>query len=198
MPGDAQPERRNREEEVLDAAIELFRRKGYGGTSIQDIADAVGILKGSLYHYFSSKEDLLFRICDESQREAVGIVDRVEAEGGKPLARLDSFVRRYVAYHLENADRVQIYQRARWYLEGERWQKILDQRRIYERYVEDLIEEANPTRNGRYVACFIFGAINGIPDWYRHDGGASPAEIAGRYAAMACAAPAKTTRGGRQ
>jgi DNA-binding transcriptional regulator YbjK len=58
--------RRNRSDEILQAAIEIFHQKGYAAASIQDVADTVGVLKGSLYHYIDSKEDLLARIFEGS------------------------------------------------------------------------------------------------------------------------------------
>src|SRR4051812_25001793 len=59
-PGSAKSKKRNREAEVIDAAVEVFFEKGYSAASIQDVADRVGVLKGSLYYYIDSKEDLLF------------------------------------------------------------------------------------------------------------------------------------------
>lgn len=56
------PQRYDRYEVLIESAAEIFRDHGYDGTSLQQIADAVGILKGSLYHYIKSKEDLLFAI----------------------------------------------------------------------------------------------------------------------------------------
>ena len=61
-------DRRNREHEVVEAAVKVFYEKGYAASTIQDVADVVGVLKGSLYHYISSKEDLLFRILQQSSR----------------------------------------------------------------------------------------------------------------------------------
>src|SRR5437867_13354379 len=52
-------------EEIIAAAAKVFRTKGYHAATVQDIADAVGILKGSVYHHFKSKEDLLFLIVKE-------------------------------------------------------------------------------------------------------------------------------------
>lgn len=52
-----------KKQQIIEAAISCFSEKGYRGTSIQDIADALGIAKGSLYFYFKSKEDLLYSIC---------------------------------------------------------------------------------------------------------------------------------------
>ena len=57
--------RSGRQDVILDAASRLFSTRGYHATSVQDIADAVGILKGSLYHHFESKEAILYHIVKE-------------------------------------------------------------------------------------------------------------------------------------
>ena len=65
--------------EILDAAADLFFHKGFGATTTQDVADAVGLLKGSLYHHIGSKEDLL-----------VGIIDDVHAAAMERLAAAEA------------------------------------------------------------------------------------------------------------
>ncbi|WP_235490550.1 helix-turn-helix domain-containing protein, partial [Frankia sp. AvcI1] len=72
-------DRRNREAEILQAALEIFARKGYAAASIQDVADAVGVLKGSLYHYIDSKEDLLFQIFDNAHVDAERLMTELDA-----------------------------------------------------------------------------------------------------------------------
>jgi AcrR family transcriptional regulator len=177
----------------MDAAVLLFWEKGYAGTSIQDIADAVGILKGSLYHYVRSKEDLLFRIFDRSHHEAASIVASVQQLDAPPLVRLHRYVELYVRYCLENIERVSVYHRELRYLGGERWSAILAQRRVYERFVEGLLLEAQASGSlaagidARYAMYWVFGAINGLTDWYRRGGPATPDVIAVHYADMACA-----------
>ena len=54
--------RRNRDEEVVAAAAKVFYERGYSAATVQDIVDELGILKGSLYHYINTMEDLFFRI----------------------------------------------------------------------------------------------------------------------------------------
>ncbi len=101
--------RPRRDEEVLSAAARVFHARGYAGASVQDVADELGILKGSLYHYISSKEELLFRLLDETHEEVSRILDEVAAEDGPPLDRLRLYVRRQVAYYLANLERVAVY-----------------------------------------------------------------------------------------
>jgi DNA-binding NarL/FixJ family response regulator len=88
--------RDERKEELLDVAARLFHERGYDGSSIQDIADAMGMLKGSLYYYFSSKEALLEELVDLAGGE---IREAVEpAAAGDALARLRSVGAALLAY----------------------------------------------------------------------------------------------------
>lgn len=194
VPGDAamvaSPPRK-RDGEIINAAIEVFSRRGYAASSIQDVADSVGLLKGSLYHYIDSKEELLFRILDESHRQASAMVEEVRELDLPPLERLRTYIERYVTWHLENVERVTIYFNEWRYLEGERKETIVEQARTYTGFLRGLISEAQaageaePQVDHKLATAFIQGAINAIPHWYRKDG-AEPAEaIAARYADMA-------------
>jgi AcrR family transcriptional regulator len=193
MPGakeDGGRERRNRSDEVLSAAIDLFHRKGYASASIQDVADAVGVLKGSLYHYIDSKEDLLARIFDESDRQSHEIMDRVAAMEVSAVERLHAFAESWALWYMKNVERTSLYFNEWRHLTGERLDYVIEQRHGYERYVADLIEAAKAEGAGdraldtRYASFFILSAINGLPTWYRRRGSDSAEHIAAVYADM--------------
>ena len=181
---------RNREEEVIAAAIKIFSEKGFAATSIQDVADEVGVLKGSLYHYIESKEDLLFQIFDESHRQAAEIVREIGELEGPPLDRLHTYIQRYVHWYLDNVDRVSIYFSEWRHLTGQRLATVKKQRRMYEKVVFELIEEARDAGNvpedlnPTYATNFILGAVNGVPVWYRPGRGNSLPKISAAYADM--------------
>src|ERR1700761_228 len=85
---------KKRQREIIDAAAKIFHRKGYSETTVQDIADAVGILKGSLYYYIDSKEDLLFQMLLEVHEDAKVIVKETAALDLSALERLRVYVQR--------------------------------------------------------------------------------------------------------
>src|SRR5437870_273586 len=66
-----------RAEEVYTAALRLFREKGYHATSMQDIAEAVGLYKGSLYHYIDGKEELLVQVFERAMGGLVADAERI-------------------------------------------------------------------------------------------------------------------------
>ena len=94
-------ERKPREErwaELLEVATQVFYEKGYDGASLQDIADRLGMLKGSLYYYIQSKEDLLFEVISEVHREGYAVVSGAASSEGDPLERLERTIRAHVEH----------------------------------------------------------------------------------------------------
>jgi AcrR family transcriptional regulator len=178
---------RRREEEVVDTAIEIFSRKSFQGTSVQDLADALGILKGSLYYYIDSKDDLLFSIFDRVHNDAHLIVEETRLLDVPPLERLRSYLERYITFFLLNLKRMTLYVREWQHLDDEHKSRIIDQRKIYEDFIVEMITAAQargdvPKRiNARYAAFFIIGAISSLPDWYSPRGRESPEKMARRY-----------------
>ena len=82
--------RRRRDQEVLAAAAKVFHEHGYAEATVQDVAHRAGILKGSLYHYIDTKEDLLFRLLMEIHDGGYTILEEVSAASGLgPLARVE-------------------------------------------------------------------------------------------------------------
>ena len=78
---EAAPPPRVRSEEVYAAALRLFNEKGYHATSMQDIAAAVGLYKGSLYHYIGGKEDLLEQVFERAMADLLVEVERIADDG---------------------------------------------------------------------------------------------------------------------
>jgi TetR/AcrR family transcriptional regulator, cholesterol catabolism regulator len=186
-PGKPARTRRNRTQDVIEAAIRVFHKKGYASASIQDVADEVGVLKGSLYHYIESKEDLLARIFEDS----AGHFEAMVAEAaGPPVERLRSFAHDCSLWYLRNIERVTIYVKEWDHLSGKRRKEVVRIRRDYERNLAGLIEDvkgagqAGPDLDVNYATYFIFGALNGLPDWYRRRGSDSAEQIAAGYAAL--------------
>jgi len=180
--------RRNRKMDVIDAAIDVFWQKGYAAASVQDVADSVGVLKGSLYYYIESKEDLLFRILEDVHEQSRKILDEVVALDTSPIERLRTYMERHVEWYLENVEEVTVYFRDWRYLTGERLRVAIERRRGYDRVIRDLIMEAQDSGDvdrdvdPKYASFFLLAAVNHVPDWYRRDAGDAPADIARSYA----------------
>jgi AcrR family transcriptional regulator len=184
-------DRRNRDSEVLQAAIKVFFEKGYAAASVQDVADVVGVLKGSLYHYISSKEDLLLRIFDGSHTQAVQIMEALASRNLPPRQWLESYLNEIVHWYLANIERVSLYFNEWHYLTGENAETVRKHRRVFSQYIRDILEAApgdlRPGVDPRLATYFILGAVNNIPVWYKRNGPYSAARVASEYASMAVA-----------
>jgi AcrR family transcriptional regulator len=183
-------QRRNRRQDVLEAAIRVFHKKGYASASIQDVADEVGVLKGSLYHYIDSKEDLLARIFEDSAGHFMEMLDEACGLDERPVERLRSFGSNCSLWYLKNIERVAIYATEWKHLTGRRRKEVVAIRETYERRLAELIGEVKeagettPDLDVNFATYFIFGALNGLPDWYRRRGPDPAEKIADAYAAQ--------------
>jgi TetR/AcrR family transcriptional regulator, cholesterol catabolism regulator len=184
--------RKRRDQEVIDAAAKVFYERGFADASVQDVADELGILKGSLYHYIETKEDLLFRLLEELHDEVQAILEEVAAvEGLKPLERLELYIRKQVLFNLENLRRVAVYYNDYERLSPDRRAQIVARRRLHERYVTEVIEEAqqagdaNPELDARLLSNFIQGAFIWTYRWYRPGGKISRDKVADTCAEFA-------------
>jgi TetR/AcrR family transcriptional regulator, cholesterol catabolism regulator len=176
---------KRREREILATAAKIFRQNGYADTSVQDVADAVGILKGSLYYYIDSKEDLLYRVLLEVHEDARGILDEIAAmTDASPMQKIRTYVRRHVEYNVRNVDKVAVYYHDFGLLSTDRKAEIRKQRRTYEDFLETLIKEAqktgevDPGADPRVMAYCMFGTMNWTYTWYRPSGRVSIPRLA--------------------
>src|SRR5437588_12704329 len=87
---------------ILTNAARLFSAQGYMRASIADLADACKLSRGALYHYFDSKEAILFAILDAHIREMIEHVETAEAAGGATLTQLQHAMRASVAVNAQS------------------------------------------------------------------------------------------------
>jgi TetR/AcrR family transcriptional regulator, cholesterol catabolism regulator len=191
---------RRRQQEILDAAAVVFREKGYESTSIQDIADAVGILKGSLYYYIRSKEDLLYEIIKSIHEDALANVGRIDAEEGDALQKIRAFVTAHLTFMTENLVKMGVFFHDFRSLSDERRQEIIAARDMYDRQLRDLIKEGKEEGviredvDPKLAALAAMGAMNWLYQWYRPGGRQSVRQIAGEFADLIVAGLASAPR----
>jgi AcrR family transcriptional regulator len=181
-----------REGEILTAAARIFREKGYHGTSVQDIAEAVGLLKGSLYHYIRSKEQLLARLFEGSLGDTIVELEAIATREASATARLRDMVRVYVMSVTANLDAVGIYLREWRSLPAPELARVRARRRAMRRLFEDVITEGVKRRelsaaDAKIAALAIIGMCNWTYEWYRPRGRLTPAALADELADRAVA-----------
>ncbi len=176
----------DRWQEILEAASALFYAQGYHATSMQDLADAVGLQKGSLYHYLRSKEDLLFPLIQQTLQGYVDDLEAIAGAGGSAAERL----RRAVTAHVERVarfgDMMTVFISEGRHLKPEEQERVRALADRYRQMLEGLIREGVESGEFRtpdpaLATLAILGACNWLPQWYRPGGRAAPAEIAGVF-----------------
>jgi TetR/AcrR family transcriptional regulator, cholesterol catabolism regulator len=183
--------RRSRDAEVLDTAIRLFWEKGYAATSVQDLADALGMLKGSLYYYIDTKETLLRKIFENSHIEVREIAERRRESHGRAIDKLTAFLEEYALWYLTHLQRASLFAREWRYASGELRLLMTSHRKYYDRVVREFIDasvaegDISEHLDSRLTTFFIMSAISSLPDWYNPKGKQTPQEVAEHYAKMA-------------
>jgi AcrR family transcriptional regulator len=175
----------SRAHKVLDAAIKVFNRRGYADATVQEVADEVGILKGSLYHYIDSKEDLLFWIAEKVEVDAHEMLSEVlKLEGLNAVERIGRYIESQVAYNVENLDEISIYYHDLNLLGEERLAQIRGPQRTHTRELTALIEMAqeegliDEALDARLLTNCVFGTVVWVYQWYRPRGYASREQVA--------------------
>lgn len=177
---------------MLDLAAAHFAANGYAATSTQDLADALGIKKGSLYYWISTKEDFLAAIIEEAH--GAYLRDNVRWKDERdPLAALRAFAEDHVRVAVANLPYVTVYLLYFFALSPRRQRPIVASRDAYDTSLRAIIERARdagatrPDVDPRLSALAIFGMLNWLIVWYRPGGRFGVDEIAGQLATQAVA-----------
>lgn len=165
--------------------MHLFGKQGYSGTSMRDIASAVGVLPGSLYAHIASKEALLVEIVDDGiHRFLAAVRPHVESDV-TPAEKLRAMVIAHLAVVADNPERsLVVFHQWRFLGEGN-IQAAIGKRRDYEQAFIGVIDDGiksgafRANLNRRIAVLTILGALNWTPEWLSPDGTLSPEEVGG-------------------
>jgi AcrR family transcriptional regulator len=126
--------------ELTRKAARLFAERGYHGTSIGDLAEAMGVQKGSLYAHITSKQDLLYEMMRDGATAFHAALDAID-ERLPATEKIRLALRGHLRVVAEQLDVATVFVREWRYLEGERREEILDERRRYEERFRALFRE---------------------------------------------------------
>ena len=129
-----------RRTDLTRAAARLFAEKGYHGTSIGDLAEAMGVQKGSVYAHIESKADLLWEVAREGAEAFHSALDSVP-DDGPVVERIRAALRAHLKVVAEQVDVATVFVREWRYLAGERRQEFVAERRRYEERFRALFRE---------------------------------------------------------
>ena len=169
--------------QVLDEAARLFRTQGFEGTSVRDIARAVGMLPGSLYCHFSTKEELLSAVYVKGVQQISHAVQTAVAGHSDPWDRLEVACIAHIESILHEDDYAQVVIRVRPSDVPAALQNPIELRNRYEALFISLIK-ALPLRRGtdrRALRLMLMGALNWSQTWYRPNGKLNPRAIAHKF-----------------
>jgi AcrR family transcriptional regulator len=185
-------------QEILRAAARLFQQQGYDGTSMNDIAAALKLSKGGLYHHFQSKDEILFNLMshamDITEEQVIAPVKAI----ANPEDRLRALIRLHIGVVLKERDReITVMLHENHPLTPALRKRINARKKDYVHFVENLIAEvqnnAQNARGGsnagaskktvtpRAAAFALLGMINWIYQWYRPDGSLKEESLVQQY-----------------
>ena len=177
-----------REAQLITQALALFSNGGYGETSLQEIADRLGITRPLFYYYFKSKDDLLWRLIGhvgDALRDGARPIVASEAD---PVEKLRLLLEAHAAALLQNRDTFRIYFAERHLLEGKRHRTLKRGEDEYFGLIAQVIADGQRLgefrkANRRVLAHLATGQINSLLAWFEH-GGMMSAEDLGELAAV--------------
>jgi len=166
----------------------MFDEKGYNATSTQDIATEVGLLKGSIYYYINSKEDILFRIIEESHEGALKAISTVSHLDVGPLARAYSLVKTHVRVFHDDRVKHSVFFKEFRSLSDDRKEVIRGTGHAYSLFLRSILEEGQVAGlvdkglDARMATSGIIGMLNAMSFWYQDGGSWGPVSIGTQFA----------------
>lgn len=174
--------------EIREVAARMFRQKGYNSTSIQDIADEVGLLKGSLYYHIDSKEDLLLEVIRRAHERGLEDTRRWAESDAEPAEKLRMAIRIHVTSNLSRLDEVGVFFHDFRSLSDDRREEIIKDRDYFDAVLRDVVREGqgsgafDPDADPKMVVMALLGMINWTYQWYSPQGQLDPDAIADAFA----------------
>jgi len=154
------PKPGSRLEEVLESAANIFFTKGFHATSIEDVARDVGMLKGSLYYYIKSKDDLLFRLLLAGIEDSDAFIAQHIDPEGEPVAQLERAIRAQIDYIIENRVPFGLFLHEFDSLSGKRQHKLIAVMSRYNSRFVELVKKGQA--QGKLIAGEPWIVVNGI------------------------------------
>ena len=173
---------------LLNVARTLFAEKGFEGTSVQDVVVAAGVTKGAMYHYFASKDDLLYEIYGRVLRMQMERLEKFVSQEGSVEERLHAAAADVVVTTIENLDSTTIFFRSLHQLSEEKQKEIRRERRRYHETFRAMVVEGQQSGVFRddvsadLCVDFFFGSVHHLPMWWKPRGRLSGQEVGRSFA----------------
>lgn len=179
----APPRRRNRRDVIL-AAGRLFAQRGFHGTSMRDLGDALGLHGSSLYAHVGSKTELLEEIVADGVRQCIDLSDEVLAGDDLASEKLRRLVTGHVRLVVANLDTWTTFVNEYRFLPEPERERVIGLRDRYQGAYRAVIKEGaaegwvREDVDDRLAATLVLSLLNAVSGWYRPDGERSPEQLA--------------------
>ncbi len=174
-------------EDILKAAALIFQEKGYHAASMQDIAEAVSLKKGSLYHHVNSKQDILLALLDEALFMILERLETIAIQDLSPSQKLRQVMRAYLSFLTESRSLSSVLLLEYRSLEPVYKDLHIPRRDQVEQIWREIIKEG--ISQGEFIQSepglttkALLGVLNWTITWYQEDGLLSSDEIADQFA----------------
>jgi AcrR family transcriptional regulator len=179
----------NKHAEIFSAALTLFQEKGYHGASMQDLADAVGIQKASLYYYIQSKEELLVRVCERGTGAFTQELSAIVASDASAADKLRRALECHLVALCEQLALFTVFLREQKFLGKEKRTQLRGEGKRHAQLLEQILRQGVASGEFRPInvpvtTLALLGMCNWLYEWYSPRGAFPPREIAGMFSEM--------------
>ena len=173
-------------EDILEAAAQVFRQKGFHGASMQDIAKAVSLQKASLYHHVSSKQEILLALLDRALELLLERISTISIQEIPADEKLQEMIRAYLQILTENTDLSAVLLFEHRSLERKQHARHVPNRDKFEALWRDVLDEGVAAKlfkcdDPALTARAILGIMNWTLTWFHPNGSLAIDEIANHY-----------------
>ena len=172
---------------ILDSAAALFAKVGYPNAKMQDVAEACGATKSMVYHYYPTKDDLLFAMLEEHLQRLIAAVENVTLARLPAQARFEAFVTTYVQKSTQSRRRHVTAMNDVKFLPKQLQLPLLQLERKATDLLTKLLRELNPVLSDRVYkpyALLLLGMLNWTDFWYKPTGEIKPHELCERVSRL--------------
>jgi AcrR family transcriptional regulator len=178
--------RSTRKSIILKEAAHLFKEKGYGGSTLRELAKRAGVQGGSIYHHFSSKQEILMVIMEETMTNLVEKVQHEVNVCATPIEKLRNAIKFHIEYHTNDRDETYVADAELRSLDSGNYEKIVGMRRVYEQIYRDILSTGIDQRcmeieDIPLAARALLQMCTGISYWYSPFGKESIGNIVDWY-----------------
>lgn len=175
--------KKSTKERILEASLQLFHKQGYHGVTIDQIVQQAGTSKGGFYHYYKSKDELLYEIHDVFISYVIEKAEASYIQTSSPIEKLSAILHSFMKVFDMYKPYITVFYEESTYL-SEEYQNVINEKRDrYRKLIEQVIEEGQKSGDFRkelpanIVTMSIIGMINWTYKWFKQNGPLTMAQI---------------------